>query len=365
MLDLLRLWRVGTTHESERRTRGAIGLMIALVWAVNALNHRPKDMAGERALMPTLLPFREDLTGESCAVREQGVLFFNGLLYDCAQHLIPRLSALPEDEDLQRMLGNMVSLDSLRLDLPVAITRRRRVADDDEEAEQGGDAKRTRGNNKAPKTTTARIPAGAPNLFEHLCHSFVDETEESVDVFLRSLHRVWIQYQSDLMEKIPYARNGPSYANFPNNKKTEYTTKLFRQVQLQEVFRCCVVRTDASVWENTFNTCFPESGRFNAGKQGYMQCQWTTIWASIHQQSRDVNWQMMRTAVREKWDELAWVSGSNSERIWNSGKCKTRTGVDFHNCNIRITAPVLVENPIRAGCLKWNPIVVGAAAWEF
>jgi hypothetical protein len=366
MLDLLKLWRNGTTHGEDRKTRSAIGLMMALIWAVNALNHRPKDMAGERALLPTLLPWLEGVDGVARPVREQGLLFFNGLLYSLGKFPIPRLSVVPNDWDMQRMLGNSVTLESLRMDLPTAIvTRRRREVVEDDDGHQGPITKRPRTNNKAKVTALARIPQDMPNIFLSLFDDFVDESDSSVELLLKFLHQIWVQFLGDMMEKIPYARSVGTYSTFPSTKKSAYAQKLFLQEQLHEVFRCCAVRTGEDVWEAAFNSCFPESGEYSKSAQGYDQSRWTHSWTTLKNKTHAVNFELMRNAVRGKWDELAWVSGASSSKMWNTGCGNIGAEIAFYNIGPNGPAPIILENPARPDCLKWRSAVAGATAWNF
>jgi hypothetical protein len=366
MLDLLKLWRNGTTHERDRRERSAIGLMVALIWTVNALNHRPKDMAGERAMLSFLLPWRNGLDGVARPVREQGVLFFNGLLYNLGNYPIPRLMVVTSDSDLQRMIGNSVTVETLRLRLPSAIVaRRRRDPNEEEVIEAGRVIKRARSNNKAPMTAIVRVPKDAPNPFNYLRNDFVMESASSVDDFLSALHQLWLQFQGDMMEKFPYARSMGSYASFDGTNKTRYAPKLFQQCQLHEVFRCCAVRTGQTVWDHTFNSCFPEDGEYKGAAQGYDQCRWTSSWSNLHQKSPGVNFEMMRRAIRVKWDELAWVSWATSGKIWNTGCNKIKSAITIHNTGMQGPAPIIVENPERPDCLQWRSAVVGGTAWMF
>jgi hypothetical protein len=134
------------------------------------------------------------------------------------------------------------------------------------------------------------------------------------------LEHLWAQFGSDIFACAPNQyRGGPSYLRTPVELRSSMTAEWMRSIDLRGVFKECRVRqVPNDQWGSTFDRYFPDKGyKMPNGVQNWKNLtyfrRWL-IWSSQYLTSS--HRKLVRDALREHFDDLAWVPMCDGERVW-------------------------------------------------
>jgi hypothetical protein len=336
--DVIRCWQSASILDRDQRQ--AFVLVIAVVWAMNALQARPKDWRAERYLAKAVLPAVMNEDGIWETQNNRGLHFFAGLRYG-SDMPVPRFPNAMEFEItiLQNMVGDSPQLISLGRHLCGTTSAHKRVAvqligsEDEDEEEVEMVLMKKRRSNKMP--TGLVDGTEVPVIFdlEAAGHKLInltaanglssDEDEDDEDTehdrreHGRSLDRevsvMVAQLLSDIVQKVPASnRHGPSYLrpNAMEQMKADPRACMERK-QLKTMFAVAALRP--SFADTSFLHFLPEEGQVK-GQWTQMQYWKDYVWLREHTSASTMR--AVRAAVKKNLKKLAWFPLTEKDKAW-------------------------------------------------
>lgn len=363
------------SHSRLRANRLALGLVVAVVWMVNALNNRPYDHQAERQMEKALLPQErtevvqdEDnlnsLVGvnetETKACNPYNIFFISAIKCDVGTITCPRLHAsiCIEPKTFRALTGGM-SYDACSIAAHAESTNGATKA-----LPNPG-----RVSNKAASKLVERLLPQeiVVTTIDEIAHQFnnvnlEDEGSDLDDEHAPPVHktaagvneetsRVWVQFLSDTLIKSPnmgLSSRAPSYLILSGAERRAQCTTVFVTVDLHRFFRRFSVRiaTDDE-WDALFRLCWPLTPHApSPSSQNWRSVKWLSVWQYLLSLLDDGGKRAARRAIREQFYNLRWYPDATSDRIWNT---RCRSGFDVYPRGEGLTAPRILINPRFAG----------------
>jgi len=145
----------------------------------------------------------------------------------------------------------------------------------------------------------------------------VDEVGNDVDAALTSL---WKQFIQDVTQKVPNRRSmdDDSYCKLTEEIQANPNDSLYKNICLSDFFNDCQWRlASGAEWNRTFCHLFPVETK-PTSVQNYYSTRYYPIWETIKEKAGKEGLNAILSALKSKFDELAWFPASQSDKIWVS-----------------------------------------------
>jgi hypothetical protein len=352
----------------------ALGLVIALVWMINALNNRPQDFYAERRMANALLPF-EPVVSEEMIDEEQvfnevreprnpyNLFCIAGIKLDLIKVPTPRLHAgLRLDDDL---FGRIVRIPLVDLQHMASSMVNN----------QGAAGQYQRVHNKMIRTPAVkRVPTDAVKLqsveqqgFTLKELEFHDEGSDLEDENVvrardqsgldNALTLLFHQFEQDVLIKAPNPRGShqPSYCRMSEYERCSLHHQAMKEPNLARIWRRAGVRLcNRNEWTAVFNRCFPKATIDYSKTQNWKQVQWPTDWKNIKMGLAPEAVDSSLKSLRKAFDELAWAPAASSERVWSTKSNQYRYTLYSSDGDLTGPAPLIDVNPAFRRFFKWE-----------
>jgi hypothetical protein len=374
-------------HLAQLATTRATALALTIIWAMNALNNRPRMSQAEKGLMRTCLPYRcvnvvpqDDMEGQEMPpgipYNPYGLFFFRDILLDDCPRL-PRVDTRPVDiEALPILLGRSKQLwaqISREIFSPIPITNSKRVqnrmkmtirvpvpSDDEEESDvimiDSEDDRHTvalRRGKAAPSAFHLEEEGHRIGPLPGAYNRFDDELEDDLGRINEAAAQIWAQFLVDLVHKSPNPKvaGRTSYLKLTAEERVNVTLSFYQTTQLRRIFtEVRLEKATANSWMTSFNNFFPIDGKKGHRMEGYKGMAYFQRYCELVQRISQEAQNSLRAKYRVLFDQMYWVPKNAADKVWLSN---SKGGTLYPTQQEGGPAARIQGNPYYFNCLKW------------
>jgi hypothetical protein len=374
------------SQKNEIRSKpNALLTYAALVWLINGLHSRPPSDKAGRAVARAVLPltvnlnhedrlrcgFEGDEQDDDTPVCSGGMIFLRQMIFPpyanvarlrhstgalLSNQVFTHIFGMPM-EDLRRQMDPLVALAHV-----VARTKKRyRVA------------RGTTSHRSIVPGEEAVLPESLEMLeniplprreieWGHDMQEHHDLLDHEFETVAAKAHAIWLQFPSDILQKVgnPLGRGRgreASYCILDEAQRLEAKIDRFQNKVLSATFRKVNLRMGPrEEWTLVFNRLFPPpKWQLPAKHQHYKHMRYYIDWVELMNTIRPGDVIKVRQAIKEEFDQLAWVPYAQSDRVWNNQWAS----------NLR-TYPIISADGDRHGPrVMWNPKLNAVPEWIY
>lgn len=366
--DLLYRWFLGD-DASIRAEPHAVHLVLACIWAINALNNRPKDMSSERTLAASLCPHQVDRARSVPVFDHYGIAFFAKLTFHLARNSgIPFLPLdTLEPEAMQRIAGNDIVVTGRGFEGTLRRPAQKRAPPPSSSSSGNHrSSKKSHTNNKVAAPELTQMPDGVENPFDldNLGIAWSGRGSLQQKVF-----RIYLQFLADVVHKLPNPKGHVSYYRQDKAKMIgNYGGEIFKRVNVADVFnQCAFSPAQQNTWDNVVNSFWPESPPAKAGRnvQNWGQLNYRKTWFALCRElDEDDRDMVLKQVIDVCHSQLVWLPRTSIERVWTTKRNELKSGMVIHSDSGRFESacPHIALNPNLQGTFE-PALVVDLSAW--
>jgi hypothetical protein len=136
------------------------------------------------------------------------------------------------------------------------------------------------------------------------------------------LTHLWRQFLLDITSVSPNIKGSanPSYCKLTKSQRLLVNESTYRNEKLSDYFIDVQWKiVEPKKWDSNFQYFFPDFDyQLSPKAQGWKQCQYLLKWQSMMQRADNKTIELMRVAMKRRFDTLYWVPRAEKERPWST-----------------------------------------------